>query len=156
MGGEMFCLLSTICEHNPSHPQIGAVPAWLALNRAVPALIAFLTLSARCGCPPPTPTCFSCLFGGSIWCCVHLSAEHWSRTDRSGDRWWESAPGMVTAHLGFFVSYCFVGFCPYVILSLGCHESWPIEVELNSARLPFIKIWPDTFSLTLFGRSEVT
>lgn len=51
----MFCLLSTICEHNPSHPQIGAVPAWLALNRAVPALIAFLTLSARCGCPPPLP-----------------------------------------------------------------------------------------------------
>lgn len=52
----MFCLLSTICEHNPSHPQICAVPAWLALNRAVAALIAFLALSAHCGCAsPPFP-----------------------------------------------------------------------------------------------------
>lgn len=71
---------------------------------------------------------------------MHLSAEHWSRTDWSDDRRWESAPSTVIAHSGFFVSYCFVGSRPYVILSLGCHESWPIGIELNSTPPPFIKI----------------
>ena len=72
MGGEMFCLLSTICEHNPSHPQICAVPAWLALNRAVAALIAFLALSAHCGCAPPSHLLLLSLWRKHLMLCASV------------------------------------------------------------------------------------
>lgn len=146
MGGEMFCLLSSICEHNPKPPSDLCCPRLACSEQGCRALIAFLEVCVHSECTP-----YSHLLLVPLWrehlAFMYLSAEHWSRTDCSDDRRWESAQGTVTAHTGFFVSYCFVGFCPYVIRSLGCHESWPIGVELLWTKPSFIKIWPDKFSL---------
>lgn len=132
MGGEAFCLFSTICSHNPKPPSGLRWTRLACSERAAGALIAFLSVCALWGHPIFQLTSPASLEEASDAICVSWLSTDPGRSvapvdDQSQHQDW-------VLHIQDSVSCYSVGFCSHVILSLGCHKhrDW---VELNKTAL---------------------